>query len=154
MARHGLAEMADAVFEKDGRKIPYRTVRLTDEGLDVEEENLPHLMVKEAAAPGVRRRKGKKKTAVEGKNKASKRAPAKKRVAAESAPADAKAKESPRATKSRAPVLFDEPTKRRRDTDLEAALKAWRLEEAKRKGLPAFRIMTDKTLREIAERRP
>jgi len=37
---------------------------------------------------------------------------------------------------------------------LEGALKAWRLAEAKRRGVPAFRIMTDATLRAVAETRP
>ena len=137
MARHGLAEMADAVFEKDGRKIPYRTVRLTDAGLDAEEEGLPQIMVKEAAAPGVRR--GKRKKVAEGKTKASQRTAAKKRVAARVETEEAPARR---------------PQARTDDSGVEAALKAWRLEEAKRKGLPAFRIMTDKVLREIAHQRP
>jgi len=32
MARAGLARLSDAVFEKDGKQIPYRTVRLTPAG--------------------------------------------------------------------------------------------------------------------------
>src|SRR6202034_987749 len=32
MARAGVAQLADAVFEKDGKQIPYRTVRLTPAG--------------------------------------------------------------------------------------------------------------------------
>ena len=34
------------------------------------------------------------------------------------------------------------------------ALRAWRLAEARKLGVPAFRILTDKTLHEIVERRP
>ncbi len=34
------------------------------------------------------------------------------------------------------------------------ALKKWRLEQAKKEGLPAFRILTDKVLNEIAADRP
>jgi ATP-dependent DNA helicase RecQ len=37
---------------------------------------------------------------------------------------------------------------------VEKALKAWRLEEARRQGLPAFRVLTDQTLRAIATERP
>jgi superfamily II DNA helicase RecQ len=33
---------------------------------------------------------------------------------------------------------------------IEKALRAWRLEEARRLGVPAFRILTDKVLRDIA----
>jgi DNA topoisomerase-3 len=42
----------------------------------------------------------------------------------------------------------------RQTGELEKALKAWRLGEAKRQGVPAFRIMTDRTLGEIADQRP
>jgi superfamily II DNA helicase RecQ len=37
---------------------------------------------------------------------------------------------------------------------VEDALRAWRREEAKRAGVPAFRILTDRTLRAIAARMP
>jgi superfamily II DNA helicase RecQ len=37
---------------------------------------------------------------------------------------------------------------------LEAALRAWRLVEARRLGLPAFRIFNDRTLRALASNRP
>ncbi|MBL8217579.1 MAG: DNA topoisomerase 3 [Bryobacterales bacterium] len=38
--------------------------------------------------------------------------------------------------------------------EIEKALRAWRLNEAKAKGVPAFRILTDKALETIAERQP
>jgi superfamily II DNA helicase RecQ len=37
---------------------------------------------------------------------------------------------------------------------LTKALRAWRLDEARRQGVPAFRVMTDQTLRAIVEERP
>ncbi len=37
---------------------------------------------------------------------------------------------------------------------IEEALRAWRLQEARRLGIPAFRIFSDQTLRAIAQRRP
>jgi DNA topoisomerase-3 len=37
---------------------------------------------------------------------------------------------------------------------LEEALRAWRLAEAKRRNVPAFRIMGDQALRSIASKRP
>jgi RecQ family ATP-dependent DNA helicase len=40
------------------------------------------------------------------------------------------------------------------DDAAEKALKAWRLAEAKRQSVPAFRILTDKTLRVIAAQKP
>ncbi|MBN9660447.1 MAG: HRDC domain-containing protein [Acidobacteria bacterium] len=41
-----------------------------------------------------------------------------------------------------------------RNLKLEEALKAWRLGESKKKGLPAFRILTDRTPQTIAAKRP
>ena len=40
------------------------------------------------------------------------------------------------------------------DSGLEEALRTWRLAEAKRRGTPAFRIMSDQALRAIADKRP
>jgi len=40
------------------------------------------------------------------------------------------------------------------DPRIEKALRAWRLEEARRRGVPAFRILTDKALKEIAVTHP
>jgi DNA topoisomerase-3 len=40
------------------------------------------------------------------------------------------------------------------DSRIEKALRTWRLEEARRRGVPAFRILTDKVLRKIAITRP
>ena len=40
------------------------------------------------------------------------------------------------------------------DTRVEEALRAWRLTEARRRSVPAFRIFTDQALRAIAETRP
>jgi superfamily II DNA helicase RecQ len=40
------------------------------------------------------------------------------------------------------------------DARVEKALRAWRLEEARRRGVPAFRILTDRALREIAVTHP
>jgi DNA topoisomerase-3 len=40
------------------------------------------------------------------------------------------------------------------DAGVEEALRAWRMEEARRRKVPAFRILTDKVLRQIAATRP
>jgi superfamily II DNA helicase RecQ len=40
------------------------------------------------------------------------------------------------------------------DSKLESALRAWRLAEAKRRGVPAFRILTDQVLKAIAAEEP
>ncbi len=40
------------------------------------------------------------------------------------------------------------------DDVLAAALRAWRLSEARKFGMPAFRVFPDRTLRALAEQRP
>jgi superfamily II DNA helicase RecQ len=40
------------------------------------------------------------------------------------------------------------------DLRLEGALRGWRTSEARRRGMPAFRIFSDKTLAAIARQRP
>jgi DNA topoisomerase-3 len=128
MARAGLVKLADAVFEKDGRQIPYRTVRATSAGREVEPEERLELVMKEAVAAA---RGGKKKRG----------ATARKRVGRKVA---AKA-----AAPSAVVVVANGSAQVRAD-----ALRAWRLAEARRQGVPAFRIFTDKTLQAIADARP
>ncbi len=55
--------------------------------------------------------------------------------------------------KKTAPPAKEKP-KARADSGLAAALKAWRLSEAKKLGVPAFRILTDRALQAIAEEMP
>ncbi len=125
MARAGLVALNDAVFEKDGKKIPYRVVELTEDG-DEKWGNEPvEISMKEAAVPASKSNR--------------------KRRSAPKPQAKAKAgqvrKRTPQATSG--------------DEDrLEKALRAWRLAEAKKLGVPAFRIFSDKVLQAIAESRP
>ena len=60
------------------------------------------------------------------------------------------AKGKRRKKSSAAPAKPSGPT----DSRIEKALRAWRLEEARRRGVPAFRILTDKVLREIVITHP
>jgi superfamily II DNA helicase RecQ len=115
MARAGLARLSDAVFEKDGKQIPYRTVRLTEAGRAADKNTPVEFIMKGTSVPPAKRKRKKKEPATAS---GMKRAP----VAAESR--------------------------------LEAALRSWRLLEARRRGVPAFRIFSDQTLRAIAQRRP
>jgi superfamily II DNA helicase RecQ len=127
LARAGLARLDDAVFEKDGRRIPYRTIHLTPEGRNAEPEAPLDLVIKETAAAAPAARKRRKKAAAAPKT-ATKTA---------SKPAS-KPKQAPAALEGA----------------LEKALRDWRLAEAKKRGVPAFRIFSDKVLRAIAETRP
>ena len=49
------------------------------------------------------------------------------------------------------PASFPGP---RKDTPVEEALRKWRMAEAKRLGVPAFRVFSDQTLRALAEKQP
>ena len=51
MARIGLARLADSVFDKDGRQIPYRIVRLTPAGRAANGTTAPDFLMKEGAVP-------------------------------------------------------------------------------------------------------
>ncbi|MGH9444916.1 MAG: RecQ family ATP-dependent DNA helicase [Terriglobia bacterium] len=130
-ARAGLVQLSDAVFEKDGKQIPYRKARLTRASYAVNEETPVDLVMKETA-PLSAKHKTKKPAVSTGALPAS-------RPAAAFGPSPAaKARGSEAGTGSR----------------LEAALRVWRLGEARRRGVPAFRIFSDRTLRALAGNRP
>jgi superfamily II DNA helicase RecQ len=129
MARAELLSFADAVFEKEGKQIPYRTVSLTPAGRATNEATPVPFVMKDAARP-VSKRKLLKKSR--------------------------KSKGSPAATartqsgKTERPVPVSGSDQHR----LEQALRAWRLSEAKRKRVPAFRILGDRALLGIATTAP
>jgi len=119
MARAGLVRLTDAVFEKDGKQIPFRKAHITRDAEYVEEDTPLALTIRDTApmAVGGKRQRKAKKTAV------------KKKVAAPKA------------------VAID-------NSVLEASLRTWRTGQAKRQGVPAFRIMSDKVLQGIAQNQP
>jgi superfamily II DNA helicase RecQ len=121
LARAGLVKMEDAVFEKQGKRIPYKNVSLTEEGRELEEGQVSAFTMRMAveSPSGTKRERGKKPSS----------------KPAKAAKAD--------------PVAPSEGQVR-----LEEALRAWRLKEAKRRNMPAFRIFGDQTLRNIASSRP
>jgi superfamily II DNA helicase RecQ len=126
MARAGLGQLSDEVFEKDGKQIPYRTVKLTPAGRAADETTPVELILKEAAAPSAPRKH--KPSRAQG-------APRKRAVP----------HEHPKPVAAKAPAP---------DSGVEEALRAWRLKEARRLGVPAFRVFSDQALRAIAQRRP
>ncbi len=116
MARAGLLVAASEVFEKDGRQIPFRTVRLTPEGSEwAPDEPLP-LLLREGRTG---EKDAKRKTRQAGAH--SKPKPVKQMAA---------------------------------DSQLAKDLKAWRLQMAKSKGVPAFCICNDRALAEIVDAEP
>lgn len=131
-ARAGLLHLSNAVFEKDGRQIPYRKASLTDAGCDVDESTPIKLVIK-CKAPSSGERKKKKDAAASAVHKHT----SKSVVAAE-----------PKRTRKAEGVGTN------LDERVAAALRAWRLNEARRLGVPAFRILTDHTLMALAASRP
>lgn len=121
MARAGLLLQAEEFFEKDGKRIPYRTVRLTAQGQSANESSPIAFVMKDTAAP-VRKTRTKKRT-----------------------------------TKGTTNLTQEKRTKNRRKAEpkslpgggLDEALRVWRLQEARRRSVPAFRIFTDRVLRSI-----
>jgi superfamily II DNA helicase RecQ len=126
LARVGLVHITDDVFEKDGKSIPYRRASLSRDGQDLPEDAEIEFTLKEMLSPASRRRKSASKSK---KGKTAK------------APAPSKAVRATEKSAASNPAL-------------EAKLRAWRLGEAKKHGLPAFRILTDRALREIAAKPP
>ena len=126
LARAGWVELVDASFEKDGRRIDFRKATLTAPGRAMDPAAALSFAVTEPFESERKERKRKKK-------------PAKTKI-------DAKAKFGA--------VRRQAEQKRTSKEPAEAALKAWRLAEAKRKGVPAFRILTDKALEAIATEEP
>lgn len=129
MARAELLSFADAVFEKEGKQIPYRTVSLTPAGRAANETTPILFVMKDAARPVAKRKLLKKSVKSSG------------RLAAASRTQSAK-------TEGAASVSGAGQQR------IEQALRAWRLSEAKRRRVPAFRIFGDRALLSIAASAP
>jgi DNA topoisomerase-3 len=130
MARAGLLSFADAVFEKQGKLIPYRTVCLTPAGRATN-QTTPVLFVMKDARLHVSKGKQRKKSR---KSMAPQSATARMPSGRIGAGAGSSGSEQ--------------------QIRLEQALRAWRLSEAKRKRTPAFRIFGDRALVSIAMTSP
>jgi DNA topoisomerase III len=124
LARAGLISVARQTFEKDGRTIPFQRVSLTREGRTAGDAEVA-------------------------------------RVALE----DEGRRDAPSSGRRRSPAIAPQPKPQRRRTraalpaasgadGLSEALRAWRLAEARKRGIPAFRILTDRALFALVEERP
>lgn len=140
MARAGLVRMDDAVFEKNGRQIPYRTARLTRAGHEVDAKTPLELVMKDDAPPSAPR-KGRKKLGAGGAG------PWPSAVRQKSPASGSSLSVSPGKKAARPPDALP-------DLVVEEALRAWRLAEARRLGIPAFRIFTDRVLGALVAQRP
>ncbi len=125
LAAAGFVRIEDASFEKDGKPVNYRKAALTREGDEVTEGAPLDLSLRDRAEkPATRKRT---KSTPERQTSASSRS---------------------RQPKQPEPELSAEATA------LEARLKEWRLNIAKKEGKPAFFVFGDSVLRSIAHARP
>jgi DNA topoisomerase-3 len=124
LSRAGLVRLTPDTFEKDGRTVTFQRAALTPEGRAAGHAEIAAVPL-EAAAPVASR------TRTPGR-------------------------EAPR--RRRSPVRGgrgdQEPAGAHAPVELVAKLRAWRLAEARRRGVPAFRIFGDRTLFALAETHP
>ena len=132
MARAGWVEMSEASFEQDGRRVDYRLAGLTEAGRELhahlETDAVPPFDMKLEIEAGPRRRR---------KARAGK--PRKREKAAPVSTA-----------KAAPPARGAAPA----NAVVEKALRDWRLAEARRREVPAFRILSDRALQTIAAEKP
>jgi DNA topoisomerase-3 len=125
LARAGLVRLSPDTFEKDGRTITFQRAALTPEGRSAGPAELAAVDLEETAPASRPRRK-----------RSLPKPPGKRRPAAgRGGPASV-----PGGTEAPAGLV--------------AELRAWRLAQARRRGVPAFRIFPDRTLLALAEARP
>jgi len=134
MARAGMLRLTEAVFETDGRTIPYRKASLLPGAADADQAGAPGLLMR-AAVPAAR---------VRGKRRKKAGRKEKLRVWKPETPP----KQPPAAP---VPKIEAPPSDASR---MEERLRAWRMAEAKRLGVPAFRVFTDQSLKALAAKRP
>ena len=129
LGRAGFVSARDDSFEKDGQRISFQRLSLTPMGVAASAAQVAKVQLPsppESAEPGRGRRKRKRGA-------------------------------KPKATASRVRTSgrqADHDAAPAADSRWVEALRAWRLAEAKRKRIPAFRVMTDKALFGLAAARP
>ena len=154
MVRAGLIEMDEAEFEKEGRVIPFRKIRLTEKGFQTKRDTALELlpddgMVEEfVPLPTPRPRKSSPRTGQENAPIRSAPSPARTSAAAAvvaQAPAIINARSAPAATTAALSAG---------SRMLAERLREWRTAEARRLGVPAFTVLHDRTLNALAAARP
>ena len=125
LSRTGFVKVNDDSFEKEGRVIHFQRAYLTEDGYAAGREDVAGIWLTERLAP---------------RPKTSRKRSRDRGGAMTTAPM--KAKRQPQSSVSEAAP------------ELIAALKTWRLAEAKKREIPAFRILSDRVLRAVAAARP
>jgi DNA topoisomerase-3 len=140
LVRGGLLRVEEDSFESEGREIRYRRAFLTAAGRGAKGDALAELSLVDAprATTSRKRKRSSQSTGSGGrKSRAGTR-----RRATRSRPASG-------ASSSNESLSHEGASQ-----ELVRALKEWRLEKARRRRIPAFRILTDRTLMEIATLSP
>ncbi|MEZ4381336.1 MAG: DNA topoisomerase 3 [Nannocystaceae bacterium] len=144
--RAGLVELREDSFKKGTRLIHYRRASLTEAAhaqLDAGDPVGGRLAVSDRAKPTRARAKSKSKSKSKSRSRSTSTTKSKTSKTKTSKGKTSKTKTSKaRASKAAAPA------------ELVAALKAWRLEGARRLGIPAYRIAKDSVVEAIAAARP
>jgi superfamily II DNA helicase RecQ len=134
MARAGLVQLSEATFEKDSKQISYCRVVLTRAGHAVD-KSTPIEFIMKRTTPVSTRRRVRRKTATP----RNQRRTATQRVSSTVRPQSRAAQSEPESGAS---------------SGVESMLRAWRLAESRRRGVPAFHIFTDKALQAMVNLRP
>ncbi|WP_309888976.1 DNA topoisomerase 3 [Archangium sp.] len=170
LTRAGLVRLSEDTFEKDGQSITFQRVTLTSEG---QRTHAPapgqvQLPLPPEEAPARKRRKGTPRAstprASKGKKRVARKATTWSKVDYEGDMAEPVAA-APRAPRPRGREALTRALERSRRSgatlgvssaspQLVETLRAWRLTEARRRRVPAFRILTDAVLGAIATARP
>ncbi len=146
LSRAGLVEVRGDTFEKNGETIRFQRLELTPEGYEASRAALAALSLPSAVERGSGAR-GRKSGAGARKGRKSKKG---RGAATEGRPQrSARARAEGGAGKSRTARASSEAP----DAVVDA-LRSWRLREAKRRKTPAFRVLTDQTLINLASQRP
>jgi DNA topoisomerase-3 len=131
-ARAGLLQLSDETFQKDAKQIPYRKASLTPAGYAVDERTPVEFVMKNTAPRSGKRKRKSAATAATLRTRTTK----------------------PETLAGTKPMAKAQGVENDMDIRREGALRGWRLGEAKRLGVPAFRIFSDRTLRTLATSHP
>jgi RecQ family ATP-dependent DNA helicase len=126
MVRAGLIEIEEAEFEKDGKSIKFRKVRLTEAGLEMRATSPVELLISDGV------------------------------VEAFGGRAPARAKKTKAGAKAGLPKSAEtEPVQLSAEGEaLAVRLREWRAAEAKRLGVPVYLVLQNRTLEALAQERP
>jgi len=141
LARAGLVELSHDSFERDGKRIDFQRVALA-RSIDQGPEALAGVLLDDDSR--ARKKASRRRT---GGAPAAPRAP-RRRARTGSDRSRARVR-SLRGAGGLSPALAGSSA-----PELVEGLRAWRLSEARRRRVPAFRILTDRVLVAVAERRP